>query len=110
MRATPLPARFPETARIQLPPAPIGPTAKLRQPELAATLRSIARRGARAFYEGALAEKIAAAAQASGGVLTAADLAAYRPLVREPLRGSYRGLELLAFPPPEDGNASSSRC
>jgi len=106
MRATPLPARFPETARIQLPPAPIAPAAKLRQPELAATLRLLARRGARAFYEGALAQKIAAAAQASGGVLTAADLAAYRPLVREPLRGSYRGLELLAFPPPSSGGVT----
>jgi len=106
MRATPLPARFPETARIQLPPAPIAPRTKLRQPELAATLRLIARRGPRAFYEGALAQKIAAAAQASGGVLSAADLAAYRPLVREPLRGSYRGLELFAFPPPSSGGVT----
>jgi gamma-glutamyltranspeptidase/glutathione hydrolase len=106
MRATPLPARFPETARIQLPPAPIPPGAKLRQPELAATLRLVARRGPRAFYEGALAQKIAAAAQASGGVLTAADLAAYRPLEREPLRGSYRGLELIAFPPPSSGGVT----
>ena len=106
LRATPLPARFPETARIQLPPAPLAPGAKLRQPELAATLRLIARRGPRAFYEGALAQKIAAAAQASGGVLAAADLAAYRPLVREPLRGSYRGLELLAFPLPSSGGVT----
>jgi gamma-glutamyltranspeptidase/glutathione hydrolase len=106
MRATPLPARFPETARIHLPAAPLPPGAKLRQPELAATLRLIARRGPRAFYEGALAQKIAAAAQASGGVLSAADLAAYRPLVREPLRGSYRGLELLAFPLPSSGGVT----
>jgi gamma-glutamyltranspeptidase/glutathione hydrolase len=106
MRATPLPARFPETARIQLPPAPIAPGAKLRQPELAETLRLIARRGPRAFYEGPLAAKIAAAARASGGVLTEADLAAYRPLVREPLRGGYRGLELLAFPLPSSGGVT----
>jgi gamma-glutamyltranspeptidase/glutathione hydrolase len=106
LRATPLPARFPETARIQLPPPPIPPAARLRQPELAATLRLLARRGPRAFYEGALAEKIAAAAQASGGVLTADDLAGYRPLVREPLRGTYRELELLAFPPPSSGGVT----
>jgi gamma-glutamyltranspeptidase/glutathione hydrolase len=106
MRATPLPGRFPETARIHLPPSPIPPGAKLRQAELAATLRLLARRGPAAFYEGPLAEKIAAAAQASGGVLTAADLSAYRPLVREPLRGSYRGLELLAFPPPSSGGVT----
>ncbi len=107
LSATPLPGRFPDTARIQLPAAPLPPAAKLRQPELAATLRMLARRGPRAFYEGALAAKIAAAAvQASGGVLSTADLAAYRPLVREPLRGSYRGLELIAFPPPSSGGVT----
>jgi len=105
MRATPLPARFPEVARIQLPPEPIA-GGKLRQPELAGTLRLLAKRGPRAFYEGALAEKIAAAAQASGGVLTARDLAGYTPLVREPLRGEYRGVELLAFPPPSSGGVT----
>jgi gamma-glutamyltranspeptidase/glutathione hydrolase len=106
MSATPLAARFPATARIHLPAQPIAPGATLRQPELAATLRLLARRGPRAFYEGALAEKIAAAARANGGVLTAADLRAYRPLVREPLRGSYRGLELIAFPPPSSGGVT----
>ncbi len=106
MRATPLPGRFPETARIHLPPAPIALGTKLRQPELAETLRGIARRGPRAFYEGALAKQIAAAARASGGVLTEADLAAYRPLVREPLRGRYRGLEMIAFPPPSSGGVT----
>jgi gamma-glutamyltranspeptidase/glutathione hydrolase len=105
LRATPLPARFPDTARIQLPPEPIA-GGKLRQPELAATLALLAKRGARAFYEGPLAQKIAAAAQANGGVLTAQDLAAYRPLVREPLRGAYRGTELLAFPPPSSGGVT----
>ncbi len=106
LSATPLPGRFPATARIQMPALPISPGAKLKQPELARTLRLLARRGSRAFYEGAIAEKIAAAAKASGGVLTAADLAAYRPLEREPLRGSYRGLELLAFPPPSSGGVT----
>ena len=106
MRATPLAARFPDTARIQFPPAPLAPGARLRQPELAGTLRKIARRGPRAFYEGALAEKIAAAAQAHGGVLSRADLANYRPLVREPVRGSYRAIELIAFPPPSSGGVT----
>jgi gamma-glutamyltranspeptidase/glutathione hydrolase len=103
MRATRLPARFPETARIQLPPAPV---AKLRQPELAATLRLLARKGPRAFYEGPLAAKIAAAAGASGGILSEDDLAAYRPLEREPLRGEYRGVELIAFPLPSSGGVT----
>jgi len=106
MRATPLPAAFPETARIQLPAAPIPPGAKLRQAELAATLRLLARKGPRAFYEGALARKIAAAARASGGILSEADLAAYRPLEREPLRGEYRGVDLIAFPLPSSGGVT----
>jgi len=106
MRATPLPTRFPETARIQLPPAPIASGAKLRQPELAATLRLLARKGPRAFYAGPLAAKIAAAAQASGGILSEADLASYRPLVREPLRGAYRGVQLYGFPLPSSGGVT----
>ncbi len=106
MRGTPLPARFPETARIQLPPAPLPPGARLPQRDLARTLRSIAAKGPRAFYEGELAEKIAAASRAHGGVLSAEDLASYRPVVREPVRGRYRGLELLAFPPPSSGGVT----
>ena len=48
------------------------------QPDLAATLSAIAKNGPRAFYEGPVAEKIAAAVQAAGGVMTAADLKDYR--------------------------------
>jgi gamma-glutamyltranspeptidase/glutathione hydrolase len=75
----------------------------VRNPDLARTLDSIARRGADAFYRGAIAEAIAATVQASDGVLVTADLAAYRPAWRRPLVGSFRGRRILAFPPPGSG-------
>ena len=75
----------------------------LRQPVLGRTLRAIAARGTEAFYRGALAEAIAAEARRNGGVLTAADLAAYRPVWREPLRFSYRGHRVLGMPPSSSG-------
>ncbi len=104
-QATGLAARFPETARIQLPAdgSPIEEGFRLVQPELAETLRAIARGGAEVFYTGPLAEAIVAAVRAEGGVLTLADLAGYRTRRREPIRGSYRGLEVRSFPPPSSG-------
>ena len=82
---------------------PLEEGAVLRQTDLAATLRLIAARGPRGFYEGETAERIEAAVKAAGGILTRADLAAYRPVVRQPLRGRYRGIEVLAPPPPAGG-------
>jgi gamma-glutamyltranspeptidase/glutathione hydrolase len=99
-------ARFPETARIHFPPGPVGPTTRLVQPELARTLRAIAALGPRAFYQGAVAEAIAKAVQESGGVLTVEDLVRYRPVLREPLVGRFRGFEVLAFPPPSSGGVT----
>lgn len=75
----------------------------LVQADLAATLEAIAAQGPRAFYEGAIAARIAAAVRQAGGVMTADDLAAYRPVVRQPVRGRYRGHEVLSMPPPSSG-------
>jgi gamma-glutamyltranspeptidase/glutathione hydrolase len=75
----------------------------LVQPELADTLAGISRDGPQAFYQGPTAEKIAGAVRAAGGRMTAADLAGYRALVREPVRGSYRGFDIVAMPPPSSG-------
>ena len=75
----------------------------LRQPDLAGTLRAIAERGPDAFYEGAIAERIAAAVQGAGGLVTTADLAAYRAIVRQPVRGTYRGHDIVSMPPPSSG-------
>ncbi len=77
------------------------------QPELARSLEGLARLGARAgFYEGALGEEIARALAEAGSPLRAGDLAAYRAEWVEPLRGSYRGLELLELPPNTQGIAA----
>ena len=104
-KATGLAERFPETAAIQLPPAglPIAPGWKLVQPQLAATLRAIAREGPDVFFRGRIGRAIAADVQRRGGVLAASDLASYRPILREPVRGNYRGLEVQSFPPPSSG-------
>ncbi|MDD9853682.1 MAG: gamma-glutamyltransferase [Deltaproteobacteria bacterium] len=98
--------RFPEASRIQFPPTAQGPDWVKRQPELARTLRAIAKDGPRAFYQGAAAAGMARTAQQHGGVLSQADLAAYRPVLREPLRGQWRGLQLLTFPPPSSGGVT----
>jgi gamma-glutamyltranspeptidase / glutathione hydrolase len=100
--------RFPETAAIQLPAdgSPIRPGFRLVQRELAGTLRSLAAGGARAFYEGALAQAMAEEVQRRGGLLTTLDLALYEPKLREPVRGEYRGLEVLSFPPPSSGGVA----
>ncbi|TBW41437.1 gamma-glutamyltransferase [Siculibacillus lacustris] len=74
-----------------------------RQPQLAETLKAIAAEGARGFYEGALARRIAAGLAAAGSPLDAADLAATRTREETPLALDYRGLTLLAPPPPTQG-------
>lgn len=98
--------RFPEASRIQFPPTAQSPGWVKRQPELARTLRAIAKDGPSAFYQGPVAAAVARAAQQHGGVLSQADLAAYRPVLRQPLRGQWRGLELLTFPPPSSGGVT----
>jgi gamma-glutamyltranspeptidase len=75
----------------------------LVQGELADTLAAIARGGPAGFYEGAVAERIAAAVRQAGGVMSGQDLRAYRPIERAPLRGSYRGYDVVAMPPSSSG-------
>jgi len=75
---------------------------RLVQRDLARTLARLAKDW-RDFYRGETARLIARDMKANGGLITAADLRAYRPVRREPLRGTYRGLELLAAPPPSSG-------
>jgi gamma-glutamyltranspeptidase/glutathione hydrolase len=57
-------------------------------------LRLIAKDGAKAFYQGAIASAIVADMQANGGLITKEDLAAYQPVMRQPIRGTYRGYEI----------------
>ncbi len=76
---------------------------RLRQPDLAWSLAEIAAGGAAAFYRGAIAERIAADMAANNGLITAADLAGYRAVVRAPVAGTYRGYRILSMPPPSSG-------
>lgn len=70
------------------------------QPELAATLARLQAEGPREFYEGKTAQLLVADMAAHGGLITAPDLAAYRAVERESIRGSYRGHEIITMPPP----------
>jgi gamma-glutamyltranspeptidase / glutathione hydrolase len=74
-----------------------------RQPDLAWTLTQIRDRGTDGFYRGPVAEKLVAAMAANGGIIDAADLAAYQVRVLEPVWSSYRGHRIAAMPPPASG-------
>src|SRR5271166_2537016 len=73
-----------------------------RQPDLARTLERIAS-NPDDFYHGSLARELAAAMQKGGGLITANDLAHYEVKEREPVRGTYRGYEVISAPPPSSG-------
>ena len=73
------------------------------QPELARTLERIETRGADGFYKGETARLIVEDMKANGGIITLKDLATYEPTIRKPLRGTYRGYEILTMPPPSSG-------
>ena len=73
-----------------------------RQPDLARTLERIAAKPDD-FYQGDLARELAAAMQKGGGLITADDLAHYEVKEREPIRGNYRGYEIISAPPPSSG-------
>jgi gamma-glutamyltranspeptidase / glutathione hydrolase len=103
-------AARPDAARLFLArgadgkPAAPQPGWRLVQPELARTIRLLGR-DPDAFYRGPLAERIARAARADGGVLEARDLAAYRTRERTPLEGRYRGHRVVSMPLPSSGGA-----
>jgi gamma-glutamyltranspeptidase/glutathione hydrolase len=111
-------AAFPATAELFLPggaPPPVGSV--LRNPDLAATYRLLARHGTSPFYRGRIAEAIAGAVQdppvdpastlnVRPGLMTEADLAAYRALDRPPTRVSYRGRQVYGMGPPSSGGST----
>jgi gamma-glutamyltranspeptidase/glutathione hydrolase len=99
--------KFPESRRIYLRDGDFyGAGERLRLPELAATLERLQQRGPREFYTGLTARLIADDMAAHGGLITAADLAGYRAVERTPLRGSYRGYEIVTMPPPSSGGVA----
>jgi gamma-glutamyltranspeptidase/glutathione hydrolase len=75
----------------------------IRNPELGQTLRRMAEHGVQDFYTGDTAKKIVAAMEVEGGLVSASDLTRYTPKLREPLRGTYRGYDILTMPPPSSG-------
>jgi gamma-glutamyltranspeptidase/glutathione hydrolase len=75
----------------------------LRQPDLAKTLRAISANGVQGFYEGPVAQLIADEMKSGGGLITLDDLKNYRPIEREPVRGTYLGYSIVSMPPPSSG-------
>ncbi len=98
-------ARHPSSARIYLRPDKSPPQTgdHIALNDLATTLETIASRGAAGFYTGPVAEKIVASVQEAGGRMTLEDLASYHAAEREPVRGTYRGHQIVSMPPPSSG-------
>jgi len=96
-------AKFPESHRVfQRNGDYYKPGEIFRQPDLARTLERISEKPDD-FYHGALARELAAAMQKGGGLITVDDLAHYEVKEREPVRGTYRGYEVISAPPPSSG-------
>ncbi|HCC44023.1 MAG TPA: gamma-glutamyltransferase [Gammaproteobacteria bacterium] len=76
-----------------------------RQPDLASTLQRISDEGRKGFYEGKTADLIVSEMQRSGGIISYEDLADYRSVWREPVKGSYRGYDIWSMGPPSSGGA-----
>ena len=103
--------RFPHSRRLFLRDGqPFKPGDTLRQPELAATLKRIARNGAAEFYQGETAHIIADDMAKSGGLITLQDLAEYKPRIREVLKAKYESAghtwDVLTSPPPSSGGVA----
>ena len=82
---------------------PLGEGDMLVQRDLAATLAAIAEQGPRGFYEGPVAEKLVKAVTDAGGIMTLEDLKSYQPTIRPPVRGTYRGYDIVSMPLPSSG-------
>jgi gamma-glutamyltranspeptidase/glutathione hydrolase len=99
-------AKFPEPHRIfQRDGNYYQPGEVFKQPELAKTLARIAE-NSDDFYHGSLARELADAIQKGGGLVSADDLAHYEVKERQPIRGTYRGYEIISAPPPSSGGIS----
>jgi len=97
-------AEFPDTAAVFFPDGrPPGAGFRLRQPDLARTLRTIQAEGAAAFYRGSIARAIVAASDRGGGLFAERDLAEHRTDVLEPIQATYRGWTVLEQPPVSQG-------
>ncbi len=98
-------AKWPSSSKIfsRADGTSLQPGDRLIQSDLATTLEAVAAHGVSGFYEGPVAGKLAAAIQAAGGIITRDDLKAYQPIVRTPVRGTYRGFDIVSMPLPSSG-------
>lgn len=76
---------------------------KIVQKDLAWSLKQINKHGPDAFYNGKIAEKIVSDMNENDGLITADDLSSYKPVIRKPIYGTYRGYEIYSMPPPSSG-------
>lgn len=100
--------QYPSSAEVFLKadgtPYELGDTWKL--PDLAATLELIQEQGRDGFYKGKNAKMLADFMRANGGIITEEDLEKYEAIEREPIRGTYRGYEIISMPPPSSGGVA----
>ncbi len=82
---------------------PVKMSQRLKQPNLANTLKIISVNGAKGFYEGEVAKKIDAFMKQNGGLITKKDLKNYRPIWRETLHGTFNEFEIISMGPPSSG-------
>lgn len=97
--------KWPSTKKIFFKPdgSAYQPGELLRQPELAKSLKLIAAKGADGFYKGETARKLVKAVNEAGGNMSLQDLANYKAIARVPVKGDYRGYEIVSMPPPSSG-------
>ena len=97
--------KWPSTKKIFFKPdgSAYQPGERLKQPELAKSLKLIAAKGADGFYKGETASKLVKAVNEAGGSMSLQDLANYEAIAREPVKGDYRGYEIVSMPPPSSG-------
>ena len=97
--------KWPSTKKIFFKPngSAYQPGERLKQPELAKSLKLIAAKGADGFYKGETARKLVKAINEAGGNMSLQDLANYEAIARVPVKGDYRGYEIVSMPPPSSG-------
>ncbi|MYA60993.1 MAG: gamma-glutamyltransferase [Dehalococcoidia bacterium] len=100
-------AMFPASAEVFLPggrPPSVGQT--IVRPDYARTLEAVASDGPDVLYKGSIGEMVAADMAANGGLISEADFADYRIHLREPVRGTYRGYEIVSVAPTSSGGTA----
>ena len=99
--------KYPASASLFLPDgAPLKEGTTWKNPELAAVLERVAEKGPKGFYEGPTAALLTAEMKRGGGLITAADLTAYKAKWRTPIEFSYRGRKVVSMPPPSSGGVT----